>query len=609
MPPARPLLPKISGVVICLFLAALTVIIFWPVRHFEFLGLDDHVYVSGNPHIRDGLTLNGLKWAFGADLFFQSENADYWQPLTFGSRMADFHFFGADAGAHHLMNLALHGANVILLFVILFRLTGSLYASAAVAVFFAIHPLGVEAVAWVSARKDVLSVFFALLAAQAWLVSFRRGTWWMAGVAAFIASLLSKPMMITLPILLMMADYVRLVNVKINRKGERFVDPFSFRVEAWRSFITKWPLWLVCLVYAPVPFLGQPRAFDYTVTHPVTRALLACGFYLGKILVPFNIALYGPVPEEAVAAGTPVAALAALLLISWCVFHPRLKFYPMIRLGWVWFAAGILPVAGLEWPADRFVYFPKVGILIMVVWGIAHLSERFAVNAPEKRAVLMGGFVAYAVFLGVVTARALPYWRDDITLMRRALDYDRRNYAAHNILGVALARAGDTDAALGHFEQAIALKPGRERAYNNIGMVFYNQNRLEEARTYFERALVLKGDDAELLVNLGNVHARWGDLDRAIGYYSRALALAPGKPGVLNNLALAFFQKGDSPRALAYFDRLLEMQPRSGETYYRVGLVHLSVGDRSRARRAFEQALTLNPGFAPARRQLEFLFP
>lgn len=475
-----------------LFLILITLAVFWQVSRAEFLNLDDNKYVVGNPHIREGLTWKGIRWALGADLFFLSDLADRWQPVTFLSRMVDFELYGSSPRGHHLTNLALHLANVLLVFYLLRFLTGSLWRSGWVAVLFAIHPLQVEAVAWVMARKDVLSLFFALLAMHLYFRSPEtpsRGRLILLSFV-FLLGLMTKSIVVTVPFLMILFDQYR----------------GGIKKDALRN---KWPLFVMAILYLPVPFIGQVKGFvEAPCTAFISRFFIGTMFYISKTLYPVGISVYiGLAPE--IIFPLWKAAGSTIFLIAFSVFVVlKRKKFPHLMLGWFWYLIALMPVLGLEWYGSRYMYLPGIGLFIVIVWGLSAagtaLGNRFplAANKYLRQIViaLFGG-----ILLGMLTRLSFTqagYWRNNFTLYGYALRCNSKNHIAHQNLGVAWAQAGNFEKAKYHFLEAWRLNKEYVSALNNLGLIHEQWGMEDEAIRYYAQALREKPQYKEAQKNL-----------------------------------------------------------------------------------------------------------
>ncbi|MFT5387562.1 MAG: hypothetical protein ACI9E5_000693, partial [Candidatus Omnitrophota bacterium] len=491
-------------------LSLIVIIAFGSTYQNEFLGMDDHVYVWDNPYIRDGLTIEGIVWAFKADLTTQSEFADYWQPVTFISRMIDISLFKFNAGAHHMMNLFFHLCNVWLLYFFILRVFKSHLKSLLITSLFALHPLHAEIIGWTTARKDVLSVFFGLLSMHVYLWHCVKKSAISTIILAFsfALSLMAKPMMITLPILLLTFDMYRLNenNVSITIKN------------MFRHLLNKWPLFIMIICYLPIPFLGQPQAFEYDVNHPLVKGIVGYVFYLGKILLPLNLSLYGPIPELPIAWWKFFVSLGILLILFKTSVSLRKKSRLLI-VGYLWFIIASVPIIGLTWPADRFMYLPMIGVWIMII-GLCDILFK-----NDKIVITL--ISVWLLFFAIQSFRQITVWRNDDSLMNRALEFSSENYSAHNVLGVTYAKNKEDTRALYHLNEAIRIRPDRDKPYNNIGLILEQQERFEEAIKYYEESVKRNPKDFRTINNIGIVYVRTNRFDEGISYFQEALKLNP----------------------------------------------------------------------------------
>ncbi len=475
-------------------LAAVTLALFSPVRTFQFLGFDDLTYVADNPMVGAGLTGRGFQWAF------VSMRASNWHPLTWLSLMADVQMFGPEPGPAHLINAAIHAANAALLCWGLGAMTGAVWPGALAAALFAVHPLHVESVAWVAERKDVLSTFFWLLAVGAYLRHVRRpGRWrYLASLLLFALGLLSKPMVVTLPLVLLILDFWPL-----NRWGRAAPAGWT----AVRLTAEKIPFLVLSAASASVTWAAQSRGGSMNVMHhPVAVRLanvpVSCVTYLAKAVWPSSLAaLYpyrgGDLPAWQVAGA--VALLAGITVLAASVSARA----PYVPAGWAFFLVTLLPVlgivqVGIQAVADRYTYVPLTGPFLAAAWGMRDLARRWrlrpAMLAPAAGAVLC--------LLAFATWRQLPYWRDTVTLFERALSVTSGNWLAHLNLGAAYEKRGQLDEAVGQYHRALAIAPGVGDIHYNLGVALARQGKLTEAADRFREALRLNPDDWAAGVNL-----------------------------------------------------------------------------------------------------------
>jgi hypothetical protein len=466
---------------IAVLLAVMTLAAYWPVRGHDFLDYDDDLYVTANRQVRQGLTWEGVFWAFGAG------HAKNWHPVTWISHMADVQLYGAHAGGHHMVNLVFHIVNALLLFYFLNRTTGFMWRSAFVAAFFALHPLHVESVAWISERKDLLCAFFWLLTLLAYAgYAGRPGSRrYGAVVLFFILALMSKPMAVTLPFALILMDYWPL-------KRFSFQDPdcgFS-----WRLLREKVPLMGLSAASCLITYLVQESggAVGTLGAYPLggrfANALISYVRYMGKIFLPTNLTVFYPYSQQISASQTAGAAilLNAITLLALLLIKRR----PWFASGWFWYLGTLIPVIGLvqiglQSHADRYTYIPLIGLFVVLVWAVSE----FAAQRPFLRNLSYASGLAAVALLGFSSYCHTAHWKDTQTLFTRALAVTENNFVAHNALGVIEARKGNQAEAAGHYRQSLKAKPDYASAHNNLGLALAEQGMTEQAVFHFNEAV------------------------------------------------------------------------------------------------------------------------
>ena len=496
-------------------LVLLPLAIYWQVRGFEFVNFDDVDYVYGNARVLSGLGLDGLRWAFST---FHAGN---WHPLVWLSLMLDAQFWGTWAGGYHLTNLALHVANGLLLFVLLQRATGAWWRSALVAALFAVHPLHVESVAWVAARKDVLSTLFGLLALLAYVEYVRRErvAWYGFAVLAFACSLMSKQMLVTLPFLLLLLDFWPLGRM---------------RGAAWgRLLLEKIPFFALAIASSVVVLLAQSRGGSisdlerYSVGLRCANSAVAYLLYIGKTLWPSGLACFYPYPVSGHSAWFVVAAVVTLLLITAAVVMLRRR-SPYLSLGWFWFVGSLVPVIGLvqvgsQAMADRYTYWPLTGLFIALVWLAGSMVE----EAGQRGSLMAVAATALIIVLAVAAWVQAGTWHDTYSIWSRAIAVTEGNYRAHNNLGAALGPLGRYDEAAGHFRLALEAHPDYASAHGNLGKVLDLQGRFDEAEPHFRRAVELDPSLLSARINWGMALSVRGRYREALELYRQALEIEP----------------------------------------------------------------------------------
>lgn len=531
-------------------LVALVVAVYAGVGGHAYLNLDDDVYVTRNPWVRNGVSWESARWAF------TTVHEAYWIPLTWLSLMLDCSLFGMNAGAHLLANVAFHALDAVLLFVLLATITGATWRSAWVAALFALHPAHVESVAWVSQRKDVLSALFWMLTTLAYVRYARQPSVgrYLPVALAFALGLLAKPMLVTLPVTLLLLDWW----------------PLARRDRGLASLaLEKIPLFILSAAASAVTLVTQgsagavPALASIDLGERVGNALTNYALYLGTIFWPWPLAVFYPLTPLDLAFA---AAAALLLAVVTAAALATARRAPYLTVGWLWFLVTLLPVIGLvqvggQQIADRYTYLPSIGIFVMVAWGA---TDAFAARrgAASWLATAGAATVAAAAFL---SWRQVPYWRDSVTLFTRAIAVTERNFLAHNNLGEALVAAGRADEAAAHYLEAARIHPGYAPARNNVGLVLARQGRYAEAEKEFRAALARTPDSALIESNLATTRARLGDYDDAVAHYRRSLALDPTNPVTHASLADSLVLLGRLDEAIRHREEAvrLSIDPRA----------------------------------------------
>ena len=532
MRPAAENLAKLRpSVVTGLVLGGVTLAAFWPVRHFPFINYDDPLYVTENPVVQGGLSAQGLAWAF------RTGYAANWHPLTWLSHMLDCQLFGLAAGSHHLMSLALHVANALLLFSVLRRMTGALWPSGAVAALFALHPLHVESVAWVAARKDVLSTFFWMLTLWAYVRyahSPTRGR--MAAVALFLMlGLLAKPMLVTLPLLLLLLDWWPLRRWKTGGEeepGDSATTPRGPRFGFGYLLGEKAPLLALSLAACFMTYRAQSRggAMADIERFPLAdrpgNALVSYVRYLAKTLWPEGLSYLYPHPGQwplpmVVAAGALLVGITGLALKT-------MRRHPHLAVGWFWFVGTLVPVIGVvqvgeQAMADRYTYVPLIGVFLAVAWSL----DQWAASRPALRRALAWGGVALIAACFAATRSQSRHWRDSVALYQHALEVDPNHATAHYNLARTLSeRGGDESAVMRHYEEAIRLRPSHASAHVNLGVQLLGLGRVHAAAQHLAEAMRLDPRSFNARLYIGLAYAAMGRHAEAVREAEEARRLA-----------------------------------------------------------------------------------
>jgi len=524
------------NLLISFVLVAATVGVYWQTTGFEFITFDDTNYVVRNQFVQMGLTGTSACWAFTAA--YEAT----WQPLVWLSYMLDYELGALDPRIYHLNNVLLHAANVLLLFFVLNRMTKRRWASAFVAALFALHPLHVESVAWVAERKDVLSTFFWMLALWFYVRYTERpsvGRYALV-TGAFILGLMSKPMLVTLPLMLLLLDYWPL-----GRYGQAGGGGLTRRQAACRLVREKLPLFALAAAGSVAAFLAQREGGavksleQFPLDVRLGNALVSYVLYIKKTIWPQGLAIFYPHPGSTLPTWQIV--VSSLVLVGATIAAVRVRRrHPYLAVGWLWYIITLLPVIGLvqigrHALADRFTYVPLIGLLLIGAWGV----PRMLAGRPELKARLAAAGALLVLAMTACTYSQVSYWRNSITLFRRALEVTKENAIAESNLAIALAERGLLDDAVVHYGEVLRLAPADIDARCNMGIALIRQGKLDEAARLCREALRMAPGNAEAHNNLGVALAKQGKLEQAAAQFRTALRIQPGKLSAKSNLARA----------------------------------------------------------------------
>jgi protein O-mannosyl-transferase len=595
---------------VCAGLLLLTAFVFGATVHHGFVNYDDEPYVVENPHVARGLTVEGLRWAF------TQSHASNWHPLTWVSHMADVELYGVThPGGHHLTSVLLHAATAVILFLVLLQMTTALWPSAFASALFAVHPLHVESVAWVAERKDVLSGLFFVLTLAAYVRYVQRppsiGSYLLVA-GLFTLGLLSKPMLVTLPFVLLLLDYWPLERFSPPATSDDPPDLGRSRVAAVRRLvIEKLPLLALAIALALVTYVVQESArgslSNVSLSSRVANALSSYVAYLWQFVYPAHLAVFYPHPGDTLPAWRIAGACLVLGLVSAATLIWRRR-HPYLLVGWLWYLGMLVPVIGLvqvgsQAMADRYTYLTQIGLSIAVAWGAMHLAGS---SSFRRR---LGAVVACVVLviLSAAALRQVSHWRDSETLWTHALVSTSRNHEAHNHLARALAARGETDAAITHYRQALEIRPDFVEAHNNLGNALAARGANAAAIEQYTAALRIKPDYVEAHNNLGLALADRGELETAVAQYRRALALDPEFAAAHYNLGNVLAARDEIDAAIVHYEKALHVRPDFAEVHNNYGTLLASRGQADAAIAHYQKALAINPQFSSARRNLALL--
>jgi tetratricopeptide (TPR) repeat protein len=585
---------------IYLFLMLSIIVVYHQVSTFDFVNYDTDKYVYYNKYVKAGLTAKGINWAFTTTFLSN------WHPLTWLSYMLDVQLYGLDSGRLHLTNLLLHIANALLLFGILRRMTGALWQCGCVAALFALHPLHVESVAWVAERKDLLSTLFGLLTLSYYLryVKYRGIGRYLLVLLFFILGLMSKPMIVTWPFVLLLLDYwpLRRYQFQIAKNVDFARNPTDTN---FYLVLEKIPLIIIsagsCLVtlYAQMEggAVGSLGTFPFKLR--VVNALTAYMSYLGRLIWPVDLAAMYPynweLPVWQVWAACFVIAGLSWLSIKW--YQAR----PWFLVGWLWYLGTLVPVIGLvqvgmQPMADRYTYIPLIGIYIILAWGLFDLLAQWR----NQRVRFVAIVLAIVCVLMVFSWKQIGYWKNSVILFQRAVDVTENNYAAENNLGLSLFVKGKYAAAGEHFKKSLEINPRFATAHMNMGRVLAQQGQLEEALRLYAKALAEKPDFVAVYNYAGIAHDRLGNTEQAVLNYQQAIQIDPTFAEAHNNLGDALFRLGKLDKAFASYQQAININPAYAEAYNSLGEFWYHTGHSEKAFPNFVLAIKSNPRFAEA---------
>jgi len=642
--------PHFPAWLMAAFLLLATIATYWPATRGDFVNYDDDLHVTANAQVQKGLTWESVKWALVTPV-----NC-IWHPITVLSHMADCQLFGLNPWGHHLTSVLLHAVNTVLVFLFMRGLTGALWRSVLVAALFGWHPLHVESVAWVSERKDLLSGLFGLLALMAYARyaqdsgekaesrkqkaesqkpatpntqhatrnTFHASNFYLLSLFFLALGLMSKPMLVTWPFVMLLLDYwplgrmgKRMQNAEGRRQNVAASDtqhatrntPHVSRITLLPLLVEKIPFFVLVALASVVTFLVQRHTGALAAGESlplgarVGNALISYGRYLGKLFWPTELAVVYPHPGQwplvqVVLAGAVILGISVL-------FWAGRRRYPCLLMGWLWFCGTLVPViqivqTGSHAMADRYMYFPALGGLILVTWGMYELTRGWRF---QTLALAVAGGVAISGCL-VLTRQQIGYWKDSETLFRHALEVTENNDGAHNGLGIALDQKGQMEEAILQFQEAIRLKPRYASAYCNLGIALNKNGQVDEAIRQFQEAIRLKPDQPGAHYGLGIVLSRKGQMDEAIRQFQEAIRLKPDYAEAHNELGIALGRKGQMDESIHEFQEAARLKLGYAEAHYNLGLVLGLRGQTDEAIRHFEAALKARPGYPEAHNYL-----
>jgi Tfp pilus assembly protein PilF len=573
---------------ICLGLTLAALAVFYQVYNFNFVNIDDPSYVSENPRIQTGITLQSVKWAF------TSGHAGNWHPLTWLSHILDWQLYGSNPIGHHLTNLFFHITNTLLLFLVLKRMTNAIWQSAFVAALFALHPLHVESVAWVAERKDVLSTLFWLLTMAAYLGYVKRpgAGRYLLTLLVFALGLMAKPMLVTLPFVLLLLDYW----------------PFQRKISR-RLLVEKIPFFALSVISSVITFLVQQSGgavsslAGISIKSRVCNALISYVQYIGKMFWPRHLTFFYPYHVENVSILFTV--ISAALLTAATIFVLRLaKKHQYLFTGWFWYLGTLVPVIGIvqvggQAMADRYTYITLIGLFIIIAWGLPELVKRrlsaSPVKSPQRKIVLWSSSLIVLSALMICTFFQLRYWKDNISLCQHALAVTKDNYHAHFCIAKTLMEQGRNEEAAMHCAEALRIKPDDIKAEVGLTSALLAAGKLDQVEIECQKFLQNEPNDPNLLNNLGVAFGREGKFDQAVKYLTKALENNPDFAKANENIGNILFQQGKINDAVSRFAKAIRLDPKSASAHYRFGQILVQTGKADDAVAHLDEAIRLKP--------------
>ena len=577
---------------ICVALVVATGAFYWQVQGFDFVNYDDQAYVEDNEIVRKGLTREGFVWAFTTD------KTGYWHPLTWLSLMLDCELARSVTRTCHTTNVLIHIVNTLLLFWVLRRMTSALWCSAFVAALFALHPLHVESVAWISERKDVLSTFFFFLTMLFYVRYVERPGFirYVAVALCFAIGLLAKPMLVTLPFVLLLLDYWPLGRLRAGQLVGKGKQGEKASKAAVRLVAEKIPLFILTAVLCVVTYLlqksGQVVA-DLEFGVRLSNAIASYGRYIGKMFWPSGLTVIYLHSEKIEVWPLVVSSIVLVCVSAVVILQAQRR--PYLAMGWLWYIGLLVPVIGLvqvgnQAMADRYTYVPLTGLFIMLAWSAADVTKGLRYQKIVSGAV----GVSIVLVLSVCSWFQVQHWQNGVTLFGHAVDVTRGNYLAYSNFGVALKRAGRVEDAIEQWKTSLQIRPDFDTAIGNLGPVLVENGRVEEAIFYYKEFLGWAPDDCRTHMNMADALFQLRIYEQAVQHYEAALLFGCDSVNIRYSLAMALSNLGRYDEAILHYRKFLQQRPDSFRAHNNLGAMLLARRNVDEAMKHFQEALRLN---------------
>jgi protein O-mannosyl-transferase len=588
---------------ICLFFSVVILASYWQVKNFAFVNFDDNLYVQDNQYVQEGLTLQNIKWAFTD----ATRVTNFWAPLTWLSIIMDYELYGMNAGGYHVTNLLFHIANSLLLFFLFFKMTGTIWQSFFVAIMFALHPLHVESVAWVTERKDVLSTLFWFLTMWAYIsyTESPNAVSYIASLCFFILGLMSKPMLVTLPFVMLLLDFWPLKRIQFQLSDKIFFSYKLFQLLREKSLF-----FILVVIFSAAAFFTQeqgkvlPSISQISLLLRAENVIVSYASYLWQMVWPFNLAVAYPYPHYQLFLQVMISLFLIGSISIFSVYLGGKK--PYLIVGWLWYIGTLIPVIGIvvianQAMADRYTYVPLIGIFVMIAWGIPDLLK----NMANKNNVIITIVLCHLILITVLTINQIHYWKDSKTLFHHTLKVTSNNAIAHNNYGSALRGSNNLDGALLHFLEAQQIDPKMALTYNNIGMIMADRGDMDKAIQNYSMAVRLDSNFSAAYNNWGIMLFEQNKLQEAAELFQEALRVNPDHADYQKNYNTVLKKQKMIDSAIRQIEKNIKYEPANPILYYQLGSMYLKKGESKAAISNFKQALLIKPDFHQAKKTLE----
>lgn len=563
---------KKYSLVVVLMLIILAIIVYWPVQNYEFINFDDDVYITTNRHIQSGITLDELKWAFSTKHF------DLWTPLVYLSFMFDYQLFLFNAGGYHWTNVIIHILNSILWFFLFRNLTGSIWRSAFVAALFAIHPMNVESVAWIAERKNVLSTLFWTLTMLCYVWYVKKPNWkrYLLVLVSFALGLMSKPMLVTLPFVLLLIDYWPLNRTAINTQQDITTEvPINAEKEKLSFLVLEKVPLLILSVMLTAASVNAPQTMTIVADNFMQRlhnVIFSYAMYLKKLFWPTDLSiyyLYLNIPTSQI-----LLSALLLIMITFCVCK-YLKKYPYLPVGWFWYLGTLVPVIGImpigdHTMADRYAYVPFIGVFVMIAWGAGQISSQ----GISLKKVFIFAFALMILFFTAATHKQIKLWANTSTLFEDALRKDPNNFLASHLLGDEMQRKKENAKALAYYDNALKVNYKFYPTYYNKGELLIKMGKREEAFINFKKAIEMNQLFFAPYYAVGFFYLEENNLDQSLAYFKKVIELKPDFVEAYNGVGTVLFKKEKIEESIEYFKKALQIDPNNRTAQKNLKIAH-----------------------------------